>query len=310
MDEHLLQKNNKISNTWLQQNRNFFEENYAHLGFEREYNPKSKDLMLADSYNKYKFFASGRVYTNWTLVHIDLKRRQDLFINCSSLFLYTEKDHIYYQCSLAPADGTLPVVFMVCKTKDVKAKKKAYQELVEFTDELSLRNFNENNLSIYAENLEFIEKMFTNRIIEEEYNKIKQNIETIFFTDRKSISKAEHAIYFSYTIADNKNKNVYYDITLFTHMIIDYICSTSLKASYKKEAEVRRKEYDQKRSRELAEKNAEEVKNQKEEMKNNLKKPLTREQAYKLEEKERQDNLRRQKRKMFKIIKNQNDLGK
>ena len=55
---------------------------------------------------------------------------------------------------------------------------------------------------------------------------------------------------------------------------------------------------------ELAEKNAEEVKNQKEEMKNNIKKPLTREQAYKLEEKERQDNLRRQKRKMFKIMKN------
>ena len=95
------------------------------------------------------------------------------------------------------------------------------------------------------------------------------------------------------------------DMTVFTHIVIDLIGGSSLKAGYRKEAEVRRREYDAKKSRELAEKNAEEVKNKKEELKNQkMNKPLTREQAQKLEEKEKKEQLKNQRKKMFKVVKN------
>ena len=54
-------------------------------------------------------------------------------------------------------------------------------------------------------------------------------------------------------------------MNLFAHILIDLLGSTSLKATYKKEAGARRKEYEAKISRELAEKNKEEVKNAKDE---------------------------------------------
>ena len=89
-------------------------------------------------------------------------------------------------------------------------------------------------------------------------------------------------------------------MTVFTHIVIDLIGGSSLKAGYRKEAEVRRREYDAKKSRELAEKNAEEVKNKKEELKNQkMNKPLTREQAQKLEEKEKKENVQGSKELRF-----------
>ena len=93
--------NKKIAESWLEKNKSFFEENYAHLGGEREYNPNQLTL-IKDSYNDYKFFASGRVYLSWLLVDIYLKRRQDLISILSQIFLFNERDRIMYEVSLTP----------------------------------------------------------------------------------------------------------------------------------------------------------------------------------------------------------------
>jgi hypothetical protein len=63
--------NRKLAESWLEKNKKFFEDNYAHLGGEKEYNPNQITL-IKDSYNDYRFFASGRVYLSWLLVDINL----------------------------------------------------------------------------------------------------------------------------------------------------------------------------------------------------------------------------------------------
>ena len=54
--------NRKKAYKWFNKNKSYYEENYAHLGFEKEYNQKSKSLFKPYAYNVYNFYASGRVF--------------------------------------------------------------------------------------------------------------------------------------------------------------------------------------------------------------------------------------------------------
>lgn len=64
--------NEGIANRWYEANKKFFEENYAHIGMNAEYNTKAGVPILKESYNAFKFYASGRVFTKWMLVNMDV----------------------------------------------------------------------------------------------------------------------------------------------------------------------------------------------------------------------------------------------
>jgi hypothetical protein len=64
--------NEDIANRWYRVNQKFFEENYAHIGAGTEYNPKTCAPIIRDSYNGFKFYASGRVFTKWMLVNMEV----------------------------------------------------------------------------------------------------------------------------------------------------------------------------------------------------------------------------------------------
>ena len=295
-----VKKNRAIANKWFLKNRSFFEDNYSHLGGEREYNPSNLSL-IKDSYNDYKFFASGRVYVSWCLVDINLKRRQDLISLLSQIFLFGEKDRIMYEISLAPSED-VPCIFAICKRKDVKTTKKNYREINEFT-EASNPSFMDKNYMLLTEDEETLNRLFSNRQFLNQYKKIEKFLELIFFTDRRT-AKDKHGLVVSFELKNSYTEADFYDMTVFTHMLIDTIGATSVKATYRKEANARRKEYEAKISRELAEKNKEEIKNAKDEKKNAEKnKPMTREQLRKKEEKERKDAIKKRKKKLFKMVK-------
>ena len=295
-----VKKNRAIANKWFLKNRSFFEDNYSHLGGEREYNPSNLSL-IKDSYNDYKFFASGRVYVSWCLVDINLKRRQDLISLLSQIFLFGEKDRIMYEISLAPSED-VPCIFAICKRKDVKTTKKNYREINEFT-EASNPSFMDKNYMLLTEDEETLNRLFSNRQFLNQYKKIEKFLELIFFTDRRT-AKDKHGLVVSFELKNSYTEADFYDMTVFTHMLIDTIGATSVKATYRKEANARRKEYEAKISRELAEKNKEEIKNAKDEKKNAEKnKTMTREQLRKKEEKERKDAIKERRKKLFKMVK-------
>ena len=295
-----VKKNRSIANKWFLKNKSFFEDNYAHLGGEREYNPNNLSL-IKESYHDYKFFASGRVYVSWMIVDINLKRRQDLISALSEIFLFGEKDRIMYEISLSPAED-VPCVFAICKKKDVKNTKKNYREINEFAEVVNL-SFMDKNYVLLTEDEETTKRIFNNREFISQYNKIEKFLELIFFTDRRT-AKDKHGMVVSFELKNAYTEADFYDMTIFTHMLIDIIGGTSVKAAYKKEANARRKEYEAKISRELAEKNKEEIKNAKEEKKNaEQNKPMTREQLKKKEEKERKEAIKERRKKLFKVVK-------
>ena len=181
--------------------------------------------------------------------------------------------------------------------------KKNYSEIDNFTEAISPSFLNE-NLVMFTENTEFIINIFKQPELLSEYKKIENYIDTIFFTDRRN-SKDNYAIVLSYEGSNIKDDEIYKNFTIFAHMLIDSISVSVIKGgNYKKEAEQRRKEFDAQRSKELAEKNQEAMRNKKEEEKNEQRnKPMTREQAQKLEEKERKEALKNKRKKMFKFVK-------
>ena len=292
--------NRKLAESWLEKNKKFFEDNYAHLGGEKEYNPNQITL-IKDSYNDYRFFASGRVYLNWLLVDINLKRRQDLISILSEIFLFNERDKIMYEVSLTPTED-IPCIFAICKKKDIKANKKNYRELEEFT-EVSNPYFMDKNYVMLTEDEDTTNKIFNNKELMNQYKNLEKFIDLIFFTDRRT-AKDKHGLVISFELKGSYTEADFYDMNIFTHTLIDVLGSTSVKGAYKKEASARRKEYEAKISRELAEKNKEEVKNAKEEKKNQeSNKPMTREQLRKKEEKERKNEIKERRKKMFKVVK-------
>ncbi len=292
--------NRKLAESWLEKNKKFFEDNYAHLGGEKEYNPNQITL-IKDSYNDYRFFASGRVYLSWLLVDINLKRRQDLISILSEIFLFNERDKIMYEVSLTPTED-IPCIFAICKKKDIKANKKNYRELEEFT-EVSNPYFMDKNYVMLTEDEDTTNKIFNNKELMNQYKNIEKFIDLIFFTDRRT-AKDKHGLVISFELKGSYTEADFYDMNIFAHTLIDILGSTSVKGAYKKEASARRKEYEAKISRELAEKNKEEVKNAKEEKKNQeSNKPMTREQLRKKEEKERKNEIKERRKKMFKVVK-------
>ena len=292
--------NRKLAESWLEKNKKFFEDNYAHLGGEKEYNPNQITL-IKDSYNDYRFFASGRVYLNWLLVDINLKRRQDLISILSEIFLFNERDKIMYEVSLTPTED-IPCIFAICKKKDIKANKKNYRELEEFT-EMSNPYFMDKNYLMLTEDEDTTNKIFNNKELMNQYKNLEKFIDLIFFTDRRT-AKDKHGLVISFELKGSYTEADFFDMNIFAHTLIDVLGSTSVKGAYKKEASARRKEYEAKISRELAEKNKEEVKNAKEEKKNQeSNKPMTREQLRKKEEKERKNEIKERRKKMFKVVK-------
>jgi len=292
--------NRKLAESWLEKNKKFFEDNYAHLGGEKEYNPNQITL-IKDSYNDYRFFASGRVYLSWLLVDINLKRRQDLISILSEIFLFNERDKIMYEVSLTPTED-IPCIFAICKKKDIKTNKKNYRELEEFT-EVSNPYFMDKNYVMLTEDEDTTNKIFNNKELMNQYKNMEKFIDLIFFTDRRT-AKDKHGLVISFELKGSYTEADFYDMNIFAHTLIDVLGSTSVKGAYKKEASARRKEYEAKISRELAEKNKEEVKNAKEEKKNQeSNKPMTREQLRKKEEKERKNEIKERRKKMFKVVK-------
>ena len=134
-------------------------------------------------------------------------------------------------------------------------------------------------------------KIFNNKELIDQYKKIEKFIDLIFFTDRRTV-RDKHGLVVSFELRGAYNEADFYDMNIFTHLLIDILGSTSVKGAYKKEAGARRKEYESKISRELAEKNNQEQN-----------KPLTREQLRKKEEKERKDAMKERRKKMFKVVK-------
>lgn len=272
--------NRKKAYKWFNKNKSYYEENYAHLGFEKEYNQKSKSLFKPYAYNVYNFYASGRVFIQWMLITVSLKKRHDLVSIVTSFFYFGERDRVTYLSSVVPTND-VPVVFCLCKKVYAKTLQKKYSEISDFTEVINL-SFMNDSLVMMTENFDFVDKLFREKTLRDMYLKIEPYLDTIFFSDRRTFVKDEYGLMVIFDISSIPNEEVLKDITLFTHMIIDGLAVGSVKVQYKKEANDRRKKFDVKRTRE--EEYEKRYKQKIEESQKKNKPTITREMAYKIEE--------------------------
>ena len=106
------------------------------------------------------------------VVDIFLKRRQDLITVLCQLFLLNERDKIIYRSSLSPSEE-VPFVFTICKKNNVKNMKKHHRELVDFA-EIYNPSFMDKSLTMLTEDEETTNKIFSNRQLMSQYNKIEK----------------------------------------------------------------------------------------------------------------------------------------
>lgn len=260
-------KNKSIVSTFVSSNQSFFEENYAHIGFSQEYNPKKPNYILAKSYNSYTFFSSGRIHVKSLCIDFTLKKRQDIITLFSSLFYFSTKDRICFTFNIS-LQNDLPVVFCISKKYLIKSFKKTYSEVDEFTEQVNVPFIsNDSNLMILSENYNFVKDLFNNTNISNLFNPLQHYIETILFTDcnNDTSDKCKLIINYdlSYGIRNSNRKEIFIKMNTLAHVLVDVLASSSVKSTYKKDADNRRKELSKRRLREIAEKQEKEERNQK-----------------------------------------------
>lgn len=296
--------NEALANKWFSNNREFFINNYAHIGTETQYNIDTP--MLKESYNNFKFYASGRVNINYTLVSLDLMKRQDLLSQLGSLFFPSEKDRLIIEFSV---NCDLQNVFCICRKKDIKYMKKTYPDIDYMTKNYEpefMSTQQAKNLVLLTEDDESIDLLF-DRNLKNSFEKVQGTIDIIYFTDRQTYSKEKYVLFCSFYVDSMKNAKA---ITEFCHLLVDKISNIELGTKRKANSEKLRKEYEeflerekQKKTKNTDEENEKKVSEEKRKKEVASKKVLTRDQMIKQEEKERKEKYKKQRQKLIKIMK-------
>lgn len=146
--------------------------------------------------------------------------------------MFNEKDRITYESSLSP-NSDLPVVFCLCKKKDVKTMKKTYSD-VDFFTKPQNPHFMNDSLVLLTEDYEIFEQMFQEKSFVSLYKKVEPYIDIVYFTDRQSYSQEPHAIFFSFdvtAVSGSKKEEVFANMSLFVHSFIDLLCSARISSS-------------------------------------------------------------------------------
>lgn len=64
--------NESYSKIWLKKSLAYLDDNYSHLGLNSEYSSNSTELLVKESYNQYKTYATGRVNIKWANIGLDV----------------------------------------------------------------------------------------------------------------------------------------------------------------------------------------------------------------------------------------------
>lgn len=289
-------QNDSLATRWFIANREYFIKNYAHIGTGNNYDSDSS--VLKESYNNFKYYASGRKNLNWTLASLDLIKRQDLVSLITSFFVSNEKDRIIFEISIN--SPSIPHVFSICRKKDIKYMKKTYYD-IDFMTNLYTQELVSKSLVFMTEDDEVSDKLFSDRYLRSLYDKVEPFIDIIYFTDRKTFTKESHMLFCSFNVSSMKNSLI---ITEFVHVLADKLHNLEFNSSKLKSCEKLRSDYEAYVEKEILSKQKENEETKEKEKKQPSKKvPLTREQAIKQEEKEKKERLKKQKQRMMKVVK-------
>jgi hypothetical protein len=82
-------------------------------------------------------------------------------------------------------------------------------------------------MACLTEDNDMMDQLFDDKDFSTAYKKIENNIDIIYFTDRQTYTREQHALYLSFDL-NTSSRNLdetFRDITSFVHILIDQLCN-------------------------------------------------------------------------------------
>jgi len=290
-------QNKKIAEKWLKVHKEAFEENFETIGME-----EGGKLLDAESFNNYRFYASGRINCHYAMATIETKRRQDLLSMSILSFIWPQKDR--YSLEIPLTNPNIPAIFALVRRKHIKQHMQNYLDIESLAVKRPCEGLND-NLAILSEHDEIIPTIMDERVLKM-FNKFERYIQMVHLTDQKMFSNYDVAIRFDFLLPPNEK--LYEDFVVLTKVafyIADKLSNYNMSPAVRAKAEKTRKAIHEKINKRRQEEKVEEAQRKKVEDKKKkdeeLAGKMTKEQLRKKEEKEYRQSLKKRQSKMGKV---------
>jgi len=284
--------NLKMAATWVQENREVFDQNFAAIGVS---NGKPGPILDEDSANGYKFYATGRVNCNYALVSLDLQKRQDLLSMYVLSFIWPEKDRVTIEIPI-DLKTPIPIVFAAIKKREVKKMQEANPDIKGLCRKLRYDSL-ANDYVVLGEFEETTDYVLSESIVSM-LNKNANLIQLLSFSDQRYAQKLVLRCEMLLSSNLKQDGKKYSTILRGLFYMVDQIVNYKMSQGARQKAEQERQALEKAREKENAEKRNEELQKKKEEKRKaeeERMKSMSKEALRKLEEKEQK---REQKKKL------------
>eukprot|EP00386_Alphamonas_edax_P001248 GDKI01003659.1.p1 GENE.GDKI01003659.1~~GDKI01003659.1.p1 ORF type:complete len:398 (+),score=142.90 GDKI01003659.1:130-1323(+) len=146
--------NKKLATAWMKEVCETMEQNFARVGLKEA-------MMVQESNDEYKFYATGRINCSGVLATLNLQTRQDLL----SRFILSQAFPKYDTCTLEiPLDSLDPMVFALCRKRDTKNTHNTLNDVRAYCKQRTIAGLPA-NLSVLSDTMEAAELLLPSHVV-------------------------------------------------------------------------------------------------------------------------------------------------
>lgn len=245
--------NEKYVLLWTQQNKPFFDTEFAHVGV----GPGPEGAFVqAESANSFKFYASGRQNCESALVTLDYKKRQDLLSMFIFNLIWPERDRLRVDIVI-DTPVAQPFVFAVTKRRGAKDIQSNNNDVKNFCRRMPHAEL-EKSYAVFGETEETSSFVLTNAVV----STLKKNenvVESIIISDLRQSGKqflrAELNVPSDYL----KNPAEFQTVFKMLFYLVDQVANFKMSGAGRARAEKERLAYENLRAKEAQKEKQEEI---------------------------------------------------
>eukprot|EP01029_Cantina_marsupialis_P027595 TRINITY_DN773071_c0_g1_i1.p1 TRINITY_DN773071_c0_g1~~TRINITY_DN773071_c0_g1_i1.p1 ORF type:complete len:414 (+),score=129.68 TRINITY_DN773071_c0_g1_i1:137-1378(+) len=152
-------KNRNLAQNFIHKFEDLFMNQFAEIGM----TAGPGKLLIEESGESYRFLASGRRFCEGLMVHIDLKKRQDLISTVMEIFMKSE-DIVRVEIPMKEEAMKL-MTLAIAQKRDIKKLHKDTPDLADLAAAIQTKKFENTKLAALCENKEMLETVLTNKIV-------------------------------------------------------------------------------------------------------------------------------------------------
>merc|ERR1711957_3134 len=146
--------------------------------------------------------------------------------------IFNHKDRIVYEVGIEPLIEDSGWVFCICNKRDGPTLAKDYQD-INFFCTATEPSIMSDRLILYSESEDLYCDLFQNRNLFTYYKQIEKYIDIIYYTDQQTFCKDKNAIFFSFEIDLDVNRDKDSTLLVITHFV-NLFCDTLAQLKFSK----------------------------------------------------------------------------